>query len=414
MAVPADLLLYTNILKTLYPQSSVPELIYPEAPLLALLPKDEAWEGEEYAVSNRYTASAGFSHTFSDAQDNKSTPAWARFRVTDIQDYATFSVPGRVLRATKGDKGALVRALKAGGDAAFYKMQRRLCSELYGNGGAAKGRISAGAGTATLTLVNIDDVKNFEVGDILVSAADDGTGAGPVSTNTGEIGSIDRNSGTITVAGGGNWHADFGNNDYLFVEGDYGLGLSGLDGWIPAADPTAGDDWFGFDRSVDPTREAGVRHTTAATTMRTALTDFARVLSRNGAKPTHYFMPPEVWTVLLDELQTNSVTYDKLLANGPKGSIAEIGFKAIDFMTAHGLVKLVADIDCPAATVFALKMSTWKMASRGALPGWLDDDGQKMLREANADAIEGRIGYYGNLVCEAPGQNGRCDVTTAI
>ena len=412
MPAPADLVLYTNILKTLFPQDSVPELLYPEAALLGLIPKDENWEGEEYAVSNRYAASAGFSHTFSDAQSNKSAPTWARFRVTDTQDYALFSVPGRVLRATAGDRGALVRALKAGGDAAFYKMKRRLCAELYGNGGGARARIASGQNTATLTLTNPDDIKNFEIGDVLVSAADDGTGAGPVSTNSGTIGAIDRNSGTITIDSGV-WHGDFDDDDYLFIEGDYGQGLAGLDGWIPPTDPTSGDDWYTFDRSSDPTREAGIRHTTTATSMRGALLDFARVLMRNGAAPTHYFMPPEAWTALVSELQANSVTYDKLLAQGSKGQVAEIGFKAIDFMSAHGMVKLLADIDCPADTVFGLKLDTWKLASRGPLPHWDQDDGQRMLRESNADAIEGRIKYYGNLVCEAPGQNGRCNVATA-
>jgi hypothetical protein len=413
MPAPADLVLYSNILKTLYPQSSVPELIYPDSPLLALLPKDESWEGEEYAVSNRYTASAGFSHTFSDAQDNKSTPAWARFRVTDTQDYALFSVPGRVLRATKGDKGALVRALKAGGDAAFYKMKRRLCGELYGNGGAAKGQIASGEGTDTLTLADINDVKNFEVGDILVSSVTDGT-SGAVSTNAGEIGAIDRSTGELVVAGGGVWHADFEDDDFLFVEGDFGLGVAGVPGWIPAAAPVSGvDDWFGFDRGADPERQAGVRHTSTATTMQQALIDFGVALMRAGAAPTHLFVGPDVWGVLAGELQLQA-QYERMNAQGPKGEVATVSFSAIKFMTSAGMLKILPDIDCPAATGFALKLDTWTLASRGALPGWLDDDGNKMLRESNADAVEGRIGYYGNLVCEAPGQNGRADFTTAL
>lgn len=413
--MPADLALYENILKTLYPQDSVPELIYPDSPLVALVKKDENWDGDEYAVSNRYTASAGFSHSFPNANNNKTAPNWARFRVTDTQDYAVFSVPGRVMRATRNDRGALVRALKAGGDAAFYKMNRRLSSEIYGNGGGARARIDSGQGTATLTLANIDDVKNFEVGDVLVSAADDGTGAGPVSANTGVIGSIDRTAGTLTIdpTSGATWHADFDDDDYLFIEGDYGQGLAGLEGWIPAAAPTSGDDWFGVDRSVDPTRQAGIRHTTSANNMRGALLDFARVLMRNGAKPSHYLLPPEAWTALITELQANSVTYDKLVAQGPKGDIAEIGFKAVDFMTAHGMVKLLPDNDCPPDTVFALKLDTWTLASRGALPHWDMDDNQRMVREGNADAITGRIKWYGNLVCDAPGQNGRCNVATA-
>ncbi len=246
MPIPSDLALYTNITKTLYPQDSVPELMYPDSPLLGLLPKDENWEGEEYAVSNKFASSAGFSHSFSAAQQNKSQPEWARFRVTDIEEYATFSVPGRVLRATRSNRGSLVRAIKAAGDSAFYKLRRRLSSELYGNGGGARARIASGQGTATLTLANPDDVKNFEVGDVIVSSVTTGL-TGAASTNNGVIGAIDRNAGTLTIDpdSGATWHADFDDDDYLFIEGDFGRAVSGLDGWLPATAPTSGDSTGG-------------------------------------------------------------------------------------------------------------------------------------------------------------------------
>jgi hypothetical protein len=411
---PADLLLYTNILKTLYPQDSVPENQYPESPLYGLLPKDEGWEGEEYAISNRYSASAGFSHTFDNANTNKSTPAWARFRVTDTQDYATFSVPGRVLRATKSDKGALVRALKAGGDAAFYKIKRRISSELYGDGSAVKGQITAGGIVGgVLTLVDPNDVKNFEVGDIVVSsAASNGTG---LSVNASEIATINRALGTMTATTAGipGWHADFSANDFLYIEGDGALGIAGLAGWIPAVAPIAGDNWFGFDRSVDTERQAGVRHTSTATVMSEALIDFGVQCMRAGCYPTHLFVGPDVWGETVRELQTQA-TYEKLMAVGPKGEMATVGFKALQFMTAAGMWNILPDIDCPPATGFALKLDTWTFASRGALPGWLEHDGNKMLRDHDSDSITGRIGYYGNMCCEAPGQNARANFTTAI
>jgi hypothetical protein len=37
-----------------------------------------------------------------------------------------------------------------------------------------------------------------------------------------------------------------------------------------------------------------------------------------------------------------------------------------------------------------------------------------MLRDHDSDSITGRIGYYGNMCCEAPGQNARANFTTAI
>lgn len=415
MAVPADLALYSNVLKTLYPQDSVPEIMYPDSPLLGLLPKDESWTGEEYALSNRYAAIAGAAHEFEAAQDNKRAPQWARFRLTDTQDYGLFSVPGRVLRATKDDKGALVRAMKASGDATFYKLRRRICSELYGNSGAARGRIASGQGTTTLVLSDAEDVKNFEVGDVLVSSVTDGT-SGSVSVNTGTIGAIDRDSGELTLEGGGNWHADFDDDDYLFIEGDFGQGLAGMAGWFPMTAPAPSDDWFGFDRSVDPQRQAGLRYTASALTDGTIekfLVNFGVALNRVGARPTHIFMNPTLWGRLVNELGAKA-QYERQHAQGAKGEIATIGYDAIKLMIPSGMVAILSDLDCPEDRVYALKMSTMVLASRGAMPGWLDDDGNKVLRETNADAIEGRIGWYGNIGCENPGQNGVADVTALL
>lgn len=414
MAIPADLAVYSNILKTLYPQDSVPEMMYSDSPLFGLLPKDESWSGEEYALSNRYAAVTGVAHDFEAAQDNKGAPAWARFRLTDTQDYGLFSVPGRVLRATKDDKGALVRAMKASGDATFYKLRRRISMELYGNGGAARGVIASGQGTANLQLETVEDVKNFEVGDVLVSSSTDGT-SGSVSVNTGTIGAINRNTGVLTVDTGV-WHADFGNGDFLFIEGDFGAGLAGLDGWFPMTDPTPGDDWFGFDRSVDPQRQAGLRYTASALTDGTIeklLVNFGVALNRVGARPGHMFMNPTLWGRLVNELGAKAV-YERQQAQGSKGAIATIGYDAIKLMLPVGSVSILSDIDCRAERVYALKMSTMILASRGTMPGWLDDDGMKVLRETNADAIEGRIGWYANLGCENPGQNGVADVSALL
>lgn len=415
MAIPADLSVYSNILKTLYPQDSVPEMMYPDSPLLGLMPKDESWSGEEYALSNRYAATTGVSHDFTAAQDNKGAPAWARFRLTDTQDYGLFSIPGRVLRATKDDKGALVRAMKASGDATFYKLRRRICAELYGNGGAARGVIASGQGTAVLTLETVEDVKNFEVGDVLVSSATDGT-SGSVSVNTGTIGAIDRDTGELTVDTGV-WHGDFDDGDFLFIEGDFGQGLAGLDGWFPMTAPTAGDDWFGFDRSVDPQRQAGLRYTATALvdgTIEKFLVNFGVALNRVGARPTHIFMNPTLWGRLVNELGAKA-QYERQHAQGAKGEIASIGYDAVKLMIPSGMVAILSDIDCPEDRVYALKMSTMVLASRGAMPGWIDDDGAgKVLRETNADAIEGRIGWYANVGCENPGQNGVADVSALL
>jgi hypothetical protein len=50
-------------------------------------------------------------------------------------------------------------------------------------------------------------------------------------------------------------------------------------------------------------------------------------------------------------------------------------------------------------------MRTWKLYSLGAAPKMLELDGLPMLRITDDDAYEGRMGYYANLGCTAPGFN---------
>ena len=54
---------------------------------------------------------------------------------------------------------------------------------------------------------------------------------------------------------------------------------------------------------------------------------------------------------------------------------------------------------------FLTQLNTWKFVSLGQAPQLLDYEGAGTIVQASADGIEMRIGYYGNLVCEAPGHN---------
>ena len=50
-------------------------------------------------------------------------------------------------------------------------------------------------------------------------------------------------------------------------------------------------------------------------------------------------------------------------------------------------------------------MKSWKLYSLKEPVRILDLDGNKVLREATADAVELRVGGYFQLGCDAPGHN---------
>jgi hypothetical protein len=58
-------------------------------------------------------------------------------------------------------------------------------------------------------------------------------------------------------------------------------------------------------------------------------------------------------------------------------------------------------------------MDCWKLRSLGKAPHILTYgmEGLEGLRVGNADALEIRIGLYGNLICNAPGFNANVKVS---
>jgi len=56
--------------------------------------------------------------------------------------------------------------------------------------------------------------------------------------------------------------------------------------------------------------------------------------------------------------------------------------------------------------MYMMDMSSWAYYSLKEPIMLLDQDGNKMLRESSADALEVRCGGYGQLGCSSPGSNG--------
>lgn len=85
----------------------------------------------------------------------------------------------------------------------------------------------------------------------------------------------------------------------------------------------------------------------------------------------------------------------------------EVSFEAIHFHSAYGKIPVLADRSCQPQTAWCLTTDTWRLRTLGKAPHILTYgmEGLEGLRVGNADALEIRIAYYGNLICSAPGYN---------
>lgn len=403
-----------SVIKTVYAGGKVPlEVMYKGSPEMALFPKNTEWAGDGTLFPLMWGNPQGRSAVIGTAITNKSASKWAGFKVTAVNDYAVWSVDGRVIAETRKDSGSFVRHLKAEMDGSMRQLKRSLTHALPRNGGGALGRLaaaSAGGASATITLANKYDSVFFEVGQVLKGSATDGT-SGSVRAGSATISAIDRAAGTLTTAGG-NWATQITGlteSDYLFVEGDFGVKLVGLDAWIPASAPGA-TAFYGVTRSADPTRLGGVRlaSTSSSRPIDENAIDLLDAVTSEGGEPDVIFVHNRQFSNLEKRLSTR-VQYGERSVDA--GGV-KLGFKTIQINGPKGVVDVVGSNTIQLDTMWALQLDTWQLGSMGELFQMLDDDGLPYLRMVDTDAIEGRLVSRPGLACLAPGFNGRCTLGT--
>lgn len=358
-----------------------------------MLPKYEEFGGKNLPIPIKYGIPQGRSATFSTAQANKVASKYKDYVLTRVHDYALASIDNETLEASKGNANAFIEAATSEIDGAIQSATRSLAVSLYRKKSGSIGQVASFT-TTTVTLSDPEAVTNFEVSMTLVVSATDG--GGTVRTGTMVPTGVDRDSGILTVDTTG--IAALANNDFIFVQGDYDAKVSGLLSWLPSTAPTSGDNFFTVDRSADVTRLAGIRFDASALPIEEGLISAAARAAREGGKPDYCFMSYSNWSNL-EKALGSKVQYIDMKVN------PEIGFRGIIINGPRGPIKVVADQNCPSDRCFMLQLDTWKLYSLGKAPKILDSDGNKMLRESSADAVEVRVGYYAQLGCQAAGFN---------
>ena len=391
-----DMTTFAAALKQHYVDLTVKNLVYKNNPLMALLPKYEKFGGANLPLPLIYGNPQGRSASFSNALAQKTNSQLKAFTLTRVSDYSLANIQNEVLEASQADSDAFMRAATTEIDGAIQAAARSLASALFRNGTGSIGKIGA-ISNAVVTLANIADVVNFEVGMTLQVSATDG--AAPRS-GTVVLTGIDRMAGKLTASA--NWSAGISAvavGDFILVAGDSNAKISGLDAWLPLPGTLTSSPFFGVDRTADSTRLAGVSKDYTGAPIEEALIDLAALIGREGGTPDQCFMSFENYAAL-EKALGSKVQYIDL-----KSDIG-LAFKGIQIMGHRGPISVVADQNCQPDRFYMIQMDTWKLYSLGAAPKLLKTDGMEFLRVSSADAVEVRVGYYAQLGCVAPGWNG--------
>ena len=333
-----------------------------------------------------------------------------------IQDYQLVTITNLLMEQTKSNAGAFVDEASRTLDNGFRNISNNMAFELFFGGTATRGVIltaSLASSVVTIQLNNSQNVVQFEVGMTLQNSATDGGAALLISSaiDAIQLTSVNRGTGVIVgtvVQGDG---TSFTAGHFLQVLGDIGsagastiaglLGLSGLAAWVPSSDPTSTDNFWGVNRSADPTRLAGLRYNASSQTISEGITNALAFGNREGAAFDLIVLDFVSYSTLNNELGAK-VQYVQL-----EHDEVEVAFEAIHFHSAYGKIPVLADRSAQAQNAWAMTLDTWKLRTLGKAPHILTYgmEGLEGLRVGNADALEIRIAYYGNVICSAPGYN---------
>lgn len=425
----------TNVatLKELYSDDAwvMRDLVFNRNPALALLDKDESemgLGGKYFSVPVLSDTGAGRSANFGNAQAYQSAPVTVEFNVPRVQNYSLATLTGDFLRASAQSIGAFMPGAELNVKAAFQSIGNDLAHDIYSDGSGMRGSYGLGAGSiaaGVITLDNLGQVYQFAVNMALVSFSISGqTPTQSTSAAIGYVIAVDTGLGTVTVSatqGGAagtptNWSSSF---PYLAQIGDVNfisnglnsanmLKVAGFAAWIPLVAPSGSDNFFGVNRSVSPTKLAGLRFNASGESIQDGLIDAVNQLAANGSEagdPDFIFLNPVSYQVLVKQLTSQGV-YQMIKAKINED--VSISFKALVLPTANGEIAILQDRNVQSQIAWIITLKTFKLRTLGKCPQFLTYPGfydQLGIPVPGSDAIQLQIGYYGNLTCNAPGAN---------
>lgn len=394
------------LVKELYPTGVPEDLALKKHTLSRKLKKQSGFTGDQMVVPMLYDFPGGRSASIASllaASGPIGATKQIKMNVTRAKDYAATWLDAEMIKATGDDKGAFVRGRQYEIDNMLKALGNSVGHAAYRVGSGSLGTIIAGETLtdANFTFTNRSDSKHVRVGTQLQFAAAETTGALRDNGDFVTVTAVDEAAGTITVDAADLSLAITGiaAGDHVYYLGDRNAKIKGLSAWIPLTAPTAGDSFFGADRSVQPNRLAGVRLNQPNYPIEDLILEVGETVNEQGGDPSDCYISHRRWVSLAKRLNAK-VEYNT--AGGEMASFAG----SFPVYLSSGVVRVYPDSDCPDNLGYVLTMDSWTMHHLGEFPEIVRDDGISALRRNAEDSIEIRARYYAQLVCYAPGHNG--------
>ncbi len=240
-------------------------------------------------------------------------------------------------------------------------------------GGAIKAYGTAGHG---LFVIAVDRTS----GTLTIGTTRNPATASPVNIN-------DATNGIPTAAQG----------DFIFAQGDQGLKIQGIEGWIPYGGPSA-TLFNGVNRTTDPVRLAGQWLDARTLSIEDAFTQAATNVAKQGFDVDHFFVPYGKYAQLLKSQSAKVQIVEQQVT-------PQVSFKGVEVNTASGTVMVIPDRNCPPNRMYGLNLDSWSFIHTGDPVGIWDLDSLTAARQPADDGLEIRFYSFGNVACELPVAN---------
>lgn len=379
--------------------------MYKGRPGIGLAKKKRRYTGDKYHFEVEYGPGDNSSYDARQALLKRNQWRKARFEVDTVESFNAKDVTARAMREAT-TPNAFVDVLEN-----IKKTLDQVAGEeaergLYRSKGNAKARLASFT-SGTLQLESSAQARQFNVDDYIRLASTDGT-SGSLRAGIAQIIGKSDDLAQLYVTGNlVDTIALAGQTDYIFADGSFNNGRSGLPDWVPVAVPDT-TLFHNVDRSPSE-RLYGHRSLSNVGDIAQALRDANTKIKASGdGEDTNVATMSVEMLSKFTEQQEQKVVYNTL-----KGESVTVGFKSISFQAAGIELELVASWAHPDDIAWIFPSSALELLhSTDGLYELVDDDGNVLARNPDDFSFDIRTLSIYNYVLR--NMNGSAVVTFAV
>lgn len=359
---------------------------------------EENVEGKQWQLTAHYQRNSGVGAGAETGLPTAGNQAYVNPYGNVKYNRGRIQISGPVMKASRSDKGAMVRALSSEMEGVTRDLKKELNYQIFNDGTAVRALVNTDPATGTTLTLDTPGTNYFHDGmkiDILNPSG------GALRTSSGGLTvSAVANSTELTMSAALN--AAVADNDYVTRAGatdqaGTSYEMTGLKGIVDDATyvttlhniSRASYAWWKCSTFSNDDNSGTNRDLTLD-----LIQEAISAVEKNGGEVNmiisdHDLRDGYVKLVAADKRYVNTLTLDG-------------GWKALEYSSGNsGAIPWVADVECQPNTIFFvdtnhlrfMQMSDWD---------WMSEDGAVLSRVANSDAYEAVLFWYSELATDRP------------